>query len=398
MIIKCPECGHQVSDRAPFCPSCGVEISGHVVKCSECGEVHLLSDVTCPNCHHSLSQTGASDSVSAEAQPTVGSRPAAEPQPVVEPLPPVQEHPRMQPQRKAEVLPEAVVVRPEPEEEAPSSKPSQAPAEKKSYTALIIAFLIAAIVCAVMLYVYRDAQTSNEQKQYEIAMKSNDPAILQTYLETYRGFNAEHAAEAQKLLDRLANGGGKTTKVVTEQPAPDTTDAEDWAKAQEENTDSAYAAYISKHPEGQYRTQAEDIIKQNTRATIVTPEDETRAKTAIRKMLQAINGHNASQLEALLSPTLTYDGQEGRTPQAAIDYMEHLYNKVSRLNWYLDQGNPRVEKGSDQTLTVLYPARLSQNLESGQNAQNNFNIHATVNPEGIITSLKFTRLAAPKSE
>ena len=53
MIIKCPECGHQVSDKAPICPSCGVEIAGHLIKCSYCGEIYLKEDAVCPNCHHS---------------------------------------------------------------------------------------------------------------------------------------------------------------------------------------------------------------------------------------------------------------------------------------------------------------------------------------------------------
>ncbi|MGN1376236.1 MAG: zinc-ribbon domain-containing protein, partial [Prevotella sp.] len=37
----CPECGHQISDKAPVCPSCGVEIAGNVIKCPYCGEVYL---------------------------------------------------------------------------------------------------------------------------------------------------------------------------------------------------------------------------------------------------------------------------------------------------------------------------------------------------------------------
>lgn len=52
MIIKCPECGHQVSDKAPVCPSCGVEIAGHIIKCSHCGELYLKEESSCPNCHH----------------------------------------------------------------------------------------------------------------------------------------------------------------------------------------------------------------------------------------------------------------------------------------------------------------------------------------------------------
>ena len=39
MIIKCPECGHQVSDQAKTCPSCGIEIAGKITRCPDCGEV-----------------------------------------------------------------------------------------------------------------------------------------------------------------------------------------------------------------------------------------------------------------------------------------------------------------------------------------------------------------------
>ena len=56
MIIKCPECGHQISDKAPVCPSCGVEIAGKIVRCPHCGEIHFISDGICPNCHHSLTE------------------------------------------------------------------------------------------------------------------------------------------------------------------------------------------------------------------------------------------------------------------------------------------------------------------------------------------------------
>lgn len=30
-LIKCPECGHQVSDKAKTCPGCGIEIAGNIV-------------------------------------------------------------------------------------------------------------------------------------------------------------------------------------------------------------------------------------------------------------------------------------------------------------------------------------------------------------------------------
>ena len=50
-IIKCPECGHQISDKAPTCPHCGVEIAGKIIKCPNCGQTYFNEETTCPFCH-----------------------------------------------------------------------------------------------------------------------------------------------------------------------------------------------------------------------------------------------------------------------------------------------------------------------------------------------------------
>lgn len=52
MIIKCPECGHQVSDKAPICPNCGVEIAGNIIKCFHCGKLYIKEEKQCPFCHY----------------------------------------------------------------------------------------------------------------------------------------------------------------------------------------------------------------------------------------------------------------------------------------------------------------------------------------------------------
>ena len=44
-MIKCPECGHQISDKAPVCPNCGVEIAGKITKCPQCGEILFLKEL-----------------------------------------------------------------------------------------------------------------------------------------------------------------------------------------------------------------------------------------------------------------------------------------------------------------------------------------------------------------
>ena len=48
-LIKCNECGHEVSDKASVCPNCGNPIrDGHV--CCECGTIITEGLSTCPNC------------------------------------------------------------------------------------------------------------------------------------------------------------------------------------------------------------------------------------------------------------------------------------------------------------------------------------------------------------
>ena len=65
-IIKCPECGHQVSDKAATCPSCGVGIQGKITKCPECGEIVLNDQILCPNCHCPLISTNNNDTEKSE--------------------------------------------------------------------------------------------------------------------------------------------------------------------------------------------------------------------------------------------------------------------------------------------------------------------------------------------
>jgi transcription initiation factor TFIIIB Brf1 subunit/transcription initiation factor TFIIB len=53
-MIKCPECGEEISDKAKKCIHCGkVLIEGDStseIKCSECGTLLFEKDEICPNC------------------------------------------------------------------------------------------------------------------------------------------------------------------------------------------------------------------------------------------------------------------------------------------------------------------------------------------------------------
>lgn len=48
-LIRCSECGHEVSDKASTCPNCGCPIEKGLV-CSECGNNLNTNDEICPKC------------------------------------------------------------------------------------------------------------------------------------------------------------------------------------------------------------------------------------------------------------------------------------------------------------------------------------------------------------
>lgn len=410
MIIKCPECGHQVSDRAPLCPSCGVEIAGHIVKCGHCGEIHFLSDITCPNCHHSLQGEKKEVAAVQPEQPIVDIEEEEEnlleakvvddePSDYLEPDAQDEEYDNEDGQDEDdEEEEEEVIAKPVVEQEQ-ESKDQKEEHSKTSFGALVVAFLIAAIVCAVMLYMYRDAQNSNEAKQYEIAMNSTEPAILQAYLDTYQSMNQDHATQVRQRLDQLAKQ--KTNAKENEQAKlQDEADERDWAEAVKTNTEDAYATYRMKHPNGKHISAADEELKKFARSTIVTPEDDSRAIDVVRNMLIAMNNRSAESLTAAMTSTINFNGQADAPVSAAVDWMNQRYNKVTNLNWHLskEQEKRQVTKAADQTLTITVPALLSQNLEGGGNAKNNFNIRATINAEGHITALTFTKLGPPPVE
>lgn len=53
-LINCPNCGKNISDKAPVCPNCNFEISSQTnkekIKCAECGTEYSAELSFCPEC------------------------------------------------------------------------------------------------------------------------------------------------------------------------------------------------------------------------------------------------------------------------------------------------------------------------------------------------------------
>lgn len=69
-LLKCTECGHEVSDRASACPNCGCPISRDEKKvCVECGTQIPDNFTECPNCGCPIEEVGAVQERVSEKKP-----------------------------------------------------------------------------------------------------------------------------------------------------------------------------------------------------------------------------------------------------------------------------------------------------------------------------------------
>lgn len=58
-LIKCPECGKEISDKAAACPNCGAVVKKKF--CQHCGESIDSDCVVCPKCGKQVGEIEASD-------------------------------------------------------------------------------------------------------------------------------------------------------------------------------------------------------------------------------------------------------------------------------------------------------------------------------------------------
>lgn len=242
MIIKCPECGHQVSDRARVCPSCGIDIAGKVTRCPDCGVIVFKDQAECPNCHCAINreavESGVTPAVRQESREPYDSQ-----------------------ARQSEVLPQ----------------PAQPVKKKRKGTAIVIVLsvIISLLIVFVGVYFYKTQEQENELRAYENAMMSDQPAVLQNYLDMYVQAPREHRDSVKAHLtvlkqidldwaNALASGSkAELEKYMTRHPnsvhnveAKLQIDSLDWVAACRADSPESYQAYLDAHYDGAYYDEA----------------------------------------------------------------------------------------------------------------------------------------------
>ena len=337
MIIKCPECGHQVSDKAPVCPSCGVEIAGHIIKCSHCGELYLKEESSCPNCHHTEHHIGSSVTA-AEHHTSEAANESKVQEPVVlmsvdkeeatgndDVIIPVEETEEQEtdnyddktqdtfnvPKTEEEAVDADFIMDDNADEEvianaeAIAEDEEESTPDKNNHLSLAVSLLIAAITAAVLLFLYNQgvgaSKANNEQEAFVQAMSSSEPTVLKNYLKENPSASKAHrdsisarlkvltttTQNMQQSDNDLSVALTSNSKEVLQQfiaKYPDSKhrgeleakiDEIDWAGAVAKNNENAYLGYKAQHPNGIHSKEADEKLK-----NILTPEKAEESAVA----------------------------------------------------------------------------------------------------------------------
>lgn len=412
-IIKCPECGHQISDKAPVCPSCGVEIAGKVTKCPNCGEVYFKDQEMCPNCH----------------RPTYVSQPPVPPvsaaaSPVTHQVPPVSNRASSISGQASSVsgqVPPTPPVNPTngsattdtPTDGQPGTSGEKV--KKGNHSIFIISLVFAILVCGIMYYFYSSANKNKEQEAYEYAMQSSDPMVLQSYLNTYKDADEAHRDSIMahlnmlQLVDKdwtnaIVSGSKEALEAYLQkypnsphkQEAWNKIDSIDWEFAKTTNTLDGYQAYLDAHADGSHIEEAENALKK-IKSSEVQPEEKQMISGLFRQFFQSINSRNEDGLTATCEDILSsLLGKPSATSSDVVTFMHKLYKEdVSNMNWHLNndyQVKKREVGDQEYEFQVQFTARQDIDKTDGSKAENNYKISATVSPDGKISAFNMTKV------
>ena len=384
MIIKCPECGHQVSNLAETCPSCGIAIAGNITKCPHCGGIMLANQDVCPICLEDVHQSS---------------------------------------NREREDVPTPAATQPTtvPAAEAPAAQKPAAPQPRKHrglWATFIIALVIALGVVFVGYYFYRHTQEQNELYAYENALQSSEPAVLQNFLDIYVAAPQAHRDSIAAHLERLKQidlewsnammTRSKTALLKYIQLHPESVhvteakliiDSLDWVQAALDNTLDSYKNYMETHSDGLHYDDAKmNYDKLNER--LVTPAEEQMISQLFNSYFSSLAKDDESSLLTTLGSVIrTFFNRQNVTKADVVQYMKQLHEAadINSMNfllgndWKIDKIE-NIDTGEmEYAVTFSVDQRIDRN-DPDQERLATYKVSAKVSPEGKIVDLNMKKI------
>lgn len=392
-LITCPECGHQISDKAETCPYCGIK------------------------------QEQIQEQLKANAAATVGEAvvtsqdvTAATPVSVQESAPVVvpANSQTVAPVSAPAVTPASAPVVMPGEEGQPDEEETQ---KRNKGLMWILSFIIALVLCIVAYMIWSNAADEKlEAQRYEEAMLSTNIQDLKDYLVQFNDAPQEHRDSINARLallsqedadwsNALASGSKKTlADFIKSHPnslhkgeAENIIDSIDYSIAVRKGTADAFAEYLKQHPDSRRAAEAQEFLD-NKRASEATPEEKSMAHDVCKRFLQAINSRDEDKLLSTVGDVLTsFEGRRNVSSQAAVDFMNKLYkDDITNMNWHI-LNDFKVDKnveGSDDAANLTAHFSAEQKIErtdASKEVYAKYSITAEITPDKKIVKFNLRK-------
>ncbi len=395
-IIKCPECGHQTSDKAPYCPSCGVAIANHLTTCTKCGKVFFKSETECPVCHqpsNTFTSVDSSDAPSEDIQSAQFSNKGNEHQ--------------------------DSSTNKDPKAPSDTSHDVSETSAKRSHNNRIIALAALAIVLAIIataaVLIHSKTNADREEEAYIHAMSSSDPEELQNYLDSFSDAPEAHRDSIESHLMVLNQMDKEWTNIMISgsrsaieefiRTHPDSPhkaeaihklDSIDWASALGLNTVEAFENYIKEHPDGEHTGDADTKMK-SLNAQTVQPEEKEMVRNVIQGFFQCIENKDISSLPTVTSPLLTsFLGKTNASRSDVATFIKKIYkNDIAAMKWNIlpDYTIDKKEIGEDsyEYDTVCSTTQTIERID-GTTEEITYRIKTKIDPNGLISEFNMTKI------
>jgi len=274
--------------------------------------------------------------------------------------------------------------------------------QKRSHSSLAISLLIAIITAGILLFLYNQGVNKNrtnvEQDAYAQAIGSNEPTVLQDYLENNPDAPKTHRDSISARLNSLQNDTQEWTSMMTSNSKeayqeylskhPNTPhrkellakiDEIDWAAAVAKGSEDAFLGYKAQHPDGAHSKEADEKLKVLLVHT-ATEGDKSKAVSVLRQLLQGMNSKSSDKIAGAVASQLNFLGAGGATAKDIQKYMkDKLYQAdVKTINWHLGSPAEVTKEGdNDEELKVKVPATLDIDRQGGK-SKRNYVISATI--------------------
>ncbi len=378
MIIKCPECGHQVSDHAESCPSCGIRIAGHIIQCPHCGGTMLSDQDVCPLCLMSIHQpVYDSDGTGAVFSPQQQDQPQEAPKPT---------------------------------------------GHRALWISLLVSIIVVAAVVLVGIYFYRHTQEQSELSAYENAMQSGEPAVLQNFLDIYVQAPADHrdSVAARLKVLRLSDQEWQTASVSKSRTALERyisqhsgsihnlearlmIDSLDWIRAASQNTIESYRQYMDQHADGEHYADAkmnyDKLVERH-----VSPDEEKMLNRLFANYFNSLARNDENSLAQSVAQVLhSFLRKPDATLNDVIGYMRQLHadDDITGMSFLLnnDWKIDKIENIDTGELEYAVTFSVNQRIDRTdpeRERKNTYKVSAKVSPDGRIVDLNMRKNVAPK--